>query len=104
MPQSTQDILHHLRVIQHERREFVGLLARNLCNELRIKNGRELVPYIGFGYEQSNLEAVETWVYQMCIDMKLPFNSSHHDMLACILEGAIGCICEQEHLDVFCRA
>ncbi|RUO81081.1 hypothetical protein CWI84_02935 [Idiomarina tyrosinivorans] len=103
MPQSTQDILYHLRVIQHERREFVGLLARNLCNELRIKNGRELVPYIGFGYEQSNLEAIETWVYQMCTDMKLPFHSSQQEMLTCILADVIGCICEQENLNIFCR-
>lgn len=104
MHKATQQILEHLRAMQVERREFVGSLAQNLCNELSIKSGNELVPFLGSGSEQSNLEAIETWVYQMCTDMKLPFNSSQLDMLACILKDVIECICEQENIDILSQA
>ncbi|PTC00659.1 hypothetical protein C9975_06325 [Thalassospira xiamenensis] len=100
---SSEEIKHQLAVLQAKRREFVGPLAQKLCKELSIKPGNELVPFLGVGIEASNIEAIETWTYQMCIDMKLPFNDTHFEMLVCILESAIEGICEELQISVCAR-
>lgn len=74
---------------QQHRREFSGYLAKKLVDELRIKEGSELVPFIGLGSEKSNQEAVETWVYYVCSDMKLSFGDKHFNTLLCILEPVV---------------
>ncbi len=74
---------------QKLRRELSGYLANKLVGALGIKEGSELVPFIGLGTEKSNQEAVETWVYYVCSDMKLSFGDKHFNTLLCILEPVV---------------
>lgn len=74
---------------QQFRRQYSGYLANKLVDELGIKEGIELVPLIGLGTEKNNLEAVETWVYYVCSDLKLSFTDKHFSTLLCILSPVV---------------
>lgn len=74
---------------QQLRRELSEYLANKLIDELGIKEGSELVPFIGLGTEKNNQEAVETWVYYVCSDMKLSFGDKHFNTLLCILSPVV---------------
>lgn len=65
--------------------DYAGYLARQLQDQLSIPSGGDLVPYIGLGYESTNLEAIESWVFMVCTALKLPFSSDQLPILESIL-------------------
>lgn len=72
-------------VEQAFRRDFSGSLAQQLTRSLNIEKGNELVQVVGEGTEKSNLEAVETWVFMVCSELKLSFSHQHFGTLHCML-------------------
>lgn len=73
-----------VKAIDHARQlhtEYAGYLARQLTTQLQIPHGSELIPYLGFGFESSNLEAIESWVFMVCTELKLPFSSEQVPVL-----------------------
>ncbi len=83
------------------RREFSGELARRLHQELALDEGFDLISVIGIGDESSNLEALETWVFIVCSELKLAFTNQHVGTLKCMLEAIINRATDADKPTVF---
>lgn len=82
-------------VLRQDAAEYAHCLAKNLMASLCIKPGDDLVPHIGCGTEDCNLQAVESWVYMVCTCLKLPFSADQLRVLESLLEPTLNALSEQ---------
>ncbi|EGN74177.1 hypothetical protein A28LD_2317 [Idiomarina sp. A28L] len=87
--------LAHTIELRSDAREFAGALAKNLMVSLHVIPGGDLVPHLGCGTEEDNLEAIESWVYMVCTCLKLPFSSDQLPFLENMLEPVLFALEEQ---------
>jgi hypothetical protein len=86
--------------IAKEHHEYAGFTARHLMKKLRILPGNKLTPIIGIGFERNNLEALESWVYFISYQLKIPFSKDQFEMLEVILQGIIEAAESDFHLQL----
>lgn len=81
----TKAQVNTLRATHHE---YTSHLTNKLITTFSIPSGAELVKQLGFGFEQNNKEALESWVYAVCTSLRLPFNYTSLP----ILESTLGSV------------
>lgn len=89
-----------IQTIQHTQRDFAGPLAQHLVDSLHIQQGNSLVPYLGYGFESSNQDALESWVYMVCTSLKIPFSSASLSTLESILAPALDALRNERTLSL----
>lgn len=84
-----------LQAIYHD---YAGALALQLMSEFKLLNNQSLVTMLGHGFERNNREALESWVYAVCMALKLPFHSQSLPVLESTLRAALDAL--RQHMEI----